>query len=622
MVKKLTISLIVLAMVGSLSFAQNNNLVKEKWVMPSDQNAVVHSSGNYNSPAVTPGEELFKTEYDYMQNNAIDNMVDLFDLDGDGVLDPLMTGMQRFSTGTQRTVRFAYSAFGATDNFSAFDETNVTSGSNTYGWGNMQVCVGGALDGSVLMFSHSNGSAYHSVIDLTNLAPVTPFPTVAVPGNFPSFVYLSDGTILMDNTNFIFYASSDYGATFDSLFFVGDGDPNFVFSAANTPAELPIVKSDDGMYLATVGGFDGVFQSGNTDGLYWYGSTDGGATWGGLAAGKGSGTNPEYGQVINRNYAPYFTNFAQLNYNVSNDGVTHIVCNGYGEGTLPGTTDTVNTFPIYYWNSSAQDWMALTDPLTEAPGDGFGNVVTGGTTTRLYPGNGIGQAYPNVSTSDDGRVVFVAWQGFEYTGAIGSSAWNIYPGDGSAETGPIYYTDLYYSVSEDFGATWSAPGILKGDADVMECYPYLARRIAFVGDQATVHYMYQEDAIPGSGIFNGQVAGQNLLSDDTRWLYDSMTFTVLSNDDEIIVNNFSLEQNYPNPFNPSTTINYSLSERSAVSLKIYDVLGNEVSSLVNTTQEAGKYDIQFNASGLSSGLYIYTLNAGNFTSSKKMMLLK
>jgi hypothetical protein len=92
--------------------------------------------------------------------------------------------------------------------------------------------------------------------------------------------------------------------------------------------------------------------------------------------------------------------------------------------------------------------------------------------------------------------------------------------------------------------------------------------------------------------------------------------------DDIIANSFNLEQNYPNPFNPSTTINYTLAERSTITLKVYDVLGNEVASLVNTTQEAGKYNVKFDASSLSSGLYIYTLNTGNFTSSKKMMLLK
>jgi hypothetical protein len=185
--------------------------------------------------------------------------------------------------------------------------------------------------------------------------------------------------------------------------FIGDGDPNFTYNSSNEPSELPIMKSDDGMYIATVGGFDDVFSSGNPDGLYWYGSSDGGANWNGLAAGKGSGNNPEYGQVINRDYAPYFSIFGQVNYNVSNDGVTHLVCNGYGEGLLPGATDTTNVFPILYWNSNHQNWIAITDPLTESVTDGFGNYVTGPLGGRLYAGNGIGQAYPNVATSDDGQ---------------------------------------------------------------------------------------------------------------------------------------------------------------------------------------------------------------------------
>ncbi len=85
---------------------------------------------------------------------------------------------------------------------------------------------------------------------------------------------------------------------------------------------------------------------------------------------------------------------------------------------------------------------------------------------------------------------------------------------------------------------------------------------------------------------------------------------------------YALEQNYPNPFNPSTSIKYSLAERSVVSLKVYDILGNEVATLVNTTQDVGSYDINFDAANLASGLYVYTLKAGSFTSTKKMMLLK
>ncbi|MBT8380042.1 MAG: T9SS type A sorting domain-containing protein [Ignavibacteria bacterium] len=85
---------------------------------------------------------------------------------------------------------------------------------------------------------------------------------------------------------------------------------------------------------------------------------------------------------------------------------------------------------------------------------------------------------------------------------------------------------------------------------------------------------------------------------------------------------FALEQNYPNPFNPSTSINYSIKERSLVSLKIYDVLGNEVTTLVNEIKPPGVYTIRFNASLLTSGVYFYKLSAGNFNQTKKMILLR
>jgi len=85
---------------------------------------------------------------------------------------------------------------------------------------------------------------------------------------------------------------------------------------------------------------------------------------------------------------------------------------------------------------------------------------------------------------------------------------------------------------------------------------------------------------------------------------------------------FLLQQNYPNPFNPTTSISYSIKEMGLVTLKIFDVLGREVSVLVNEVKEPGKYNINFDASKLSSGVYIYLLNAGSFTSSKKMILTK
>ncbi len=85
---------------------------------------------------------------------------------------------------------------------------------------------------------------------------------------------------------------------------------------------------------------------------------------------------------------------------------------------------------------------------------------------------------------------------------------------------------------------------------------------------------------------------------------------------------FSLFQNYPNPFNPTTMISYQLPMNNHVTLKVYDALGREVATLVNELKDAGNYSVKFDASKLSSGMYFYILNAGNFSSVKKMILMK
>jgi hypothetical protein len=85
---------------------------------------------------------------------------------------------------------------------------------------------------------------------------------------------------------------------------------------------------------------------------------------------------------------------------------------------------------------------------------------------------------------------------------------------------------------------------------------------------------------------------------------------------------FSLYQNYPNPFNPTTVIKYSLAEESFVTLKVYNILGLEVSTLVNEKKTPGFYELNFGGEKLPSGVYVYRIEAGNFTSSKKMLLIK
>jgi hypothetical protein len=93
-------------------------------------------------------------------------------------------------------------------------------------------------------------------------------------------------------------------------------------------------------------------------------------------------------------------------------------------------------------------------------------------------------------------------------------------------------------------------------------------------------------------------------------------------DGSSLINGYKLYQNYPNPFNPTTNIEYTLPKTSFINLKVFDVLGREVTTLVNDTKEAGKYTAKFDGSNLSSGIYICQLKADNFIESKKFVLMK
>ncbi|MCW8804845.1 MAG: T9SS type A sorting domain-containing protein, partial [Ignavibacteriaceae bacterium] len=103
---------------------------------------------------------------------------------------------------------------------------------------------------------------------------------------------------------------------------------------------------------------------------------------------------------------------------------------------------------------------------------------------------------------------------------------------------------------------------------------------------------------------------------------DPDSITNVNSNENGLVNDFKLEQNYPNPFNPSTKIKYSIPQSEFVSLKVFDILGNEVATLANEERTAGNYEVNLNAINLSSGIYFYKLQTGNFVESKKMILIK
>jgi hypothetical protein len=103
---------------------------------------------------------------------------------------------------------------------------------------------------------------------------------------------------------------------------------------------------------------------------------------------------------------------------------------------------------------------------------------------------------------------------------------------------------------------------------------------------------------------------------------DFVNYTTDVNDENILPNEYSLSQNYPNPFNPSTTISYALPKAEMVTIRVYNILGQVVKTLVNQNQSAGAHTISFKANDLTSGIYFYSIQAGSFNEVKKMMLLK
>jgi aminopeptidase N len=121
--------------------------------------------------------------------------------------------------------------------------------------------------------------------------------------------------------------------------------------------------------------------------------------------------------------------------------------------------------------------------------------------------------------------------------------------------------------------------------------------------------------------FNVTGNPQSINFDYGNWILKDLS-PITQVEDQIVPDKFSLKQNYPNPFNPSTKIKYTLASKAFVVLKVFNILGKEVATLVNNEQDAGSYSVDFDASNLKSGVYFYRIEAGKFIDTKKMILLK
>lgn len=175
------------------------------------------------------------------------------------------------------------------------------------------------------------------------------------------------------------------------------------------------------------------------------------------------------------------------------------------------------------------------------------------------------------------------------------------------------------------GVIWKTGATKGGTTSVLAAHAEFGTgRVVFVGDSSPA-----EDTTSQSG--NTTYSGWNFESDGchaifflngSQWLA-KVTGTVTNIHNKVVrASEFALSQNYPNPFNPTTTIGYNLPSGGFVSLKVYDMLGNEVANLVNDVESAGNHFHEFNAAHMPSGTYVYRLSSGGFSETKKMILMK
>ncbi len=205
----------------------------------------------------------------------------------------------------------------------------------------------------------------------------------------------------------------------------------------------------------------------------------------------------------------------------------------------------------------------------------------------------------------------VGWPVLGMAGTTIGIAYQAFQTDTSVISG-YNYSDIWYVKSEDNGLTWSTPINLTNTPLLDERYPSISKWNA----PGEFNITYQEDTEPGAHAF-----ADNAPTTRSYLVFNKVLFTSVEHEGTV-PGAFHLEQNYPNPFNPSTKISFTVPQKSPVRLTVTNVLGEEVATLVNEVREAGTYEFSFSASSIPSGVYFYTLNAGEFVSTRKMIVLK
>lgn len=212
-------------------------------------------------------------------------------------------------------------------------------------------------------------------------------------------------------------------------------------------------------------------------------------------------------------------------------------------------------------------------------------------------------SHPTIAFSSDGSRLVCVFSAFQ-------------PGD----TLDLFnFNDIYVTYSDNGGLNWATPVNMTNTPDWDELYPTLSE----TGNSATSFKVkFIATRGPGSSFFNNNAPVYRVYQVLKTFNPQNVGIQNISTE---IPEGIALYQNYPNPFNPATKIKFAIPQglkNNLVTLKVYDILGKEISTIVNQNLTPGTYEADFDGSRISSGVYFYKLTAGNFTETKRMMLVK
>ncbi|MBC8043136.1 MAG: T9SS type A sorting domain-containing protein [Rhizobacter sp.] len=254
---------------------------------------------------------------------------------------------------------------------------------------------------------------------------------------------------------------------------------------------------------------------------------------------------------------------------------------------------------------------------------------------------GQGGAYPNTTTV----VLFTAdggttWQTRYTSTKTGIWSWKIsFP---TRDTGYVstqgYSDSTTFLKTVDGGLTWKESTFLSRAGSKQfsaEGIGFVTPSLGWIGAYPSSSYLMDSyRTTNGGATWNIDTFGKSLnrfrmfgdtlgyAVGETVYKYTNETLAASTPAKNASPSGYELRQNYPNPFNPATTIAYELPKAAAVSLKVYDVIGREVASLVNERKAAGRYEVRFDGSKLASGIYMYRLIAGDYVEVREMVFLK